>query len=135
VSLFYSILFYSILFYSILILFYSILVYSILVYSILFYSILFYSILFYSILFYSVLFYSTEAEYAYQKGKRIIPLKMEQNYSADGWLGIILGTKLYYEFRYLFYVIKLYLTTVHTSFQIVLKSNKNNCYNYMELFL
>lgn len=28
----------------------------------------------------------------------MIPLKMERNYQPDGWLGILLGTKLFYEF-------------------------------------
>ena len=36
----------------------------------------------------------SEAEYAYQLGKDIIPLMMEKNYKADGWLGMLLGTKL-----------------------------------------
>ena len=36
----------------------------------------------------------SEAEYAYQLGKDIIPLMMEENYKADGWLGMLLGTKL-----------------------------------------
>eukprot|EP00026_Physarum_polycephalum_P003814 Phypoly_transcript_03830.p1 GENE.Phypoly_transcript_03830~~Phypoly_transcript_03830.p1 ORF type:complete len:610 (+),score=59.25 Phypoly_transcript_03830:475-2304(+) len=40
----------------------------------------------------------TEAEYAYTMRKPIIPLKMEKDYSADGWLGALLGSKLYYEF-------------------------------------
>ena len=39
-----------------------------------------------------------EAEYAFHLNKKIIPLKMEGNYKADGWLGIIIGTKLYYDF-------------------------------------
>ena len=36
----------------------------------------------------------SEAEYAYQLEKDIIPLMMEKNYKADGWLGMLLGTKL-----------------------------------------
>ncbi|XP_052765538.1 uncharacterized protein LOC128206875 [Mya arenaria] len=39
-----------------------------------------------------------EAEYAFQKGKRIIPLKMEKGYVPDGWLGFICGAKLFYDF-------------------------------------
>ncbi|KAL4217626.1 hypothetical protein ACF0H5_022368 [Mactra antiquata] len=39
-----------------------------------------------------------EAEYAYQTKKTIIPLKMEKGYYPDGWLGFILGTKLFFEF-------------------------------------
>ena len=38
----------------------------------------------------------TEAEYAYTKKKPLIPVMMEKNYSPDGWLGIIMGSKLYY---------------------------------------
>lgn len=40
-----------------------------------------------------------EAEYAYQRRKRVIPLMMEPSYSPDGWLGIILGSKLWMDFR------------------------------------
>ncbi|KAK3103096.1 hypothetical protein FSP39_016402 [Pinctada imbricata] len=39
-----------------------------------------------------------EAEYAYQLKKTIIPLKMELGYKPDGWLGIMCGTKLFYDF-------------------------------------
>ncbi|XP_076083083.1 uncharacterized protein LOC143054087 isoform X1 [Mytilus galloprovincialis] len=39
-----------------------------------------------------------EAEYAFQLKKKIIPLKMEMNYKADGWLGFIIGAKLFYDF-------------------------------------
>ncbi|XP_060064487.1 uncharacterized protein LOC132544855 [Ylistrum balloti] len=39
-----------------------------------------------------------EAEYAFQKKKKIIPLKMEQNYKPDGWLGFICGAKLFFDF-------------------------------------
>ena len=38
----------------------------------------------------------TEAEYAYTKKKPMIPVMLEKNYTADGWLGIIMGSKLYY---------------------------------------
>ncbi|XP_053382963.1 uncharacterized protein LOC128549690 [Mercenaria mercenaria] len=39
-----------------------------------------------------------EAEYAFQLCKKIIPLKMERGYIPDGWLGFIVGTKLFFEF-------------------------------------
>ncbi|XP_069106093.1 uncharacterized protein [Argopecten irradians] len=39
-----------------------------------------------------------EAEYAFQKKKKIIPLKMEMNYHPDGWLGFICGAKLFFDF-------------------------------------
>lgn len=39
-----------------------------------------------------------EAEYAKQKDKIIIPCKMERGYEACGWLGFLLGSKLFFEF-------------------------------------
>ncbi|KAK2556044.1 hypothetical protein P5673_022047 [Acropora cervicornis] len=41
----------------------------------------------------------SEAEYAYQLRKDIIPLMMQRDYTPDGWLGIILGTRLWIDFR------------------------------------
>ena len=41
----------------------------------------------------------SEAEYAYQLRKDIIPLMMQRDYKPDGWLGMILGTKLWIDFR------------------------------------
>lgn len=40
-----------------------------------------------------------EAEYAFQLGKPIIPLIMQKGYRADGWLGIILGSKIFVDFQ------------------------------------
>ncbi|KAL5003906.1 hypothetical protein ScPMuIL_017362 [Solemya velum] len=40
----------------------------------------------------------TEAEYSFQLRKPMIPLRMQQGYVPDGWLGICLGTKLFYDF-------------------------------------
>ena len=40
----------------------------------------------------------SEAEYTFQRQKPIIPLKMELDYKPDGWLGILVGTKLFYDF-------------------------------------
>lgn len=40
----------------------------------------------------------SEAEYAFQLRKLIIPLKMELNFDAREWLGLIIGTKLIFEF-------------------------------------
>ncbi|CAH1780045.1 unnamed protein product [Owenia fusiformis] len=39
-----------------------------------------------------------EAEYAYNLQKPIVPLLMEKGYRADGWLGMLLGTKLFFNF-------------------------------------
>ncbi|CAF4780583.1 unnamed protein product, partial [Rotaria sp. Silwood2] len=33
-----------------------------------------------------------EAEYAFNRKKHIVPIKMKKDYVADGWLGFILGT-------------------------------------------
>ena len=38
----------------------------------------------------------TEAEYAFQKNKTIIPLKVEADFEPSGWLGPLIGTRLYY---------------------------------------
>ncbi|XP_033750309.1 uncharacterized protein LOC117334666 [Pecten maximus] len=40
----------------------------------------------------------TEAQYAYQVSKEIIPVLMQTKYKPDGWLGILVGSKLFYEF-------------------------------------
>jgi len=40
----------------------------------------------------------TEAEYAFSLKKTIIPLKLEAGYSPDGWLGLLIRSKLYYDF-------------------------------------
>merc|ERR1711927_131478 len=37
-----------------------------------------------------------EAQYGLQKKKAMIPLKLTQGYEADGWLGLLLGTSLWY---------------------------------------
>ena len=41
----------------------------------------------------------SEAEYAYQLRKDIIPLMMQRKYRGDGWLGMLVGTKLWFEFN------------------------------------
>ena len=38
----------------------------------------------------------TEATYAHKLEKNIIPLRLEQCYTPDGWLGILQGMDLYY---------------------------------------
>ena len=42
------------------------------------------------------MFYPSEAEYAFQKDKTIVPLKVEKNFQSTGWLGLLMGTSLYY---------------------------------------
>eukprot|EP01045_Picozoa_sp_COSAG04_P039177 COSAG04_NODE_10850_length_748_cov_1.674884_1_plen_249_part_11 len=37
-----------------------------------------------------------EAQYGLQKKKALIPLKLVQGYEADGWLGLLLGTSMWY---------------------------------------
>ena len=41
----------------------------------------------------------SEAEYAYQLRKDIIPLMMQGKYRGDGWLGMLVGTKLWFDFQ------------------------------------
>jgi hypothetical protein len=38
-----------------------------------------------------------EAEYSLARRKKIIPLMMQENYEPRGWLGMVLGQKLYYK--------------------------------------
>jgi hypothetical protein len=39
-----------------------------------------------------------EAQYGLQKKKPFIPLKLTDDYEADGWLGLMLGTSMWYPF-------------------------------------
>ena len=39
-----------------------------------------------------------EAQYALQKKKAMIPLMLMKGYEADGWLGLLLGTSMWYAF-------------------------------------
>ena len=39
-----------------------------------------------------------EANYAHQQQVDMIPLMMEKGYNAKGWLGLLLGTRVYYRF-------------------------------------
>jgi hypothetical protein len=39
-----------------------------------------------------------EAQYAYQREKEMVPLMMEEGYRPNGWLGMMLGVRLYYVF-------------------------------------
>ena len=39
-----------------------------------------------------------EAQYAYQRQKEMIPVLLEEGYRADGWLGMLLGVRLWYAF-------------------------------------
>ena len=39
-----------------------------------------------------------EAEYAVQKKKKIIVLKLERDYEPTGWLGLICGAQYFHEF-------------------------------------
>lgn len=40
----------------------------------------------------------SEAEYAYSQKKEVVPLLMQRGYKATGWLGAIIGAKLFYDF-------------------------------------
>ncbi len=39
-----------------------------------------------------------EAEYTFQLRKPIVPLMMQRHYKPDGWLGMMVGAKLYINF-------------------------------------
>lgn len=39
---------------------------------------------------------TSEAEYAFERRKLIIPVQVEHGYQPDGWLGMIIGTKFRY---------------------------------------
>ncbi|GAB1597992.1 uncharacterized protein LOC115210823 [Argonauta hians] len=40
----------------------------------------------------------TESEYVFRLRKDIIPLMVQKNYIPDGWLGMLIGTRLYFDF-------------------------------------
>ena len=40
----------------------------------------------------------SEAEYAFNSKKHIVPIKMKNGYKPDGWLGFILGTRMFIDF-------------------------------------
>ena len=40
----------------------------------------------------------SEAEYTYKLRKTFVPLRLENKYNPDGWLGIMIGTKLWFDF-------------------------------------
>ncbi|XP_060568089.1 uncharacterized protein LOC132726752 [Ruditapes philippinarum] len=39
----------------------------------------------------------TEAEYVYRLRKDFVPLRLQREYIPDGWLGILVGTRLYFD--------------------------------------
>ena len=39
-----------------------------------------------------------EAQYAFQQKKDMVPLMLEEGYSPNGWLGMLLGVRLWYGF-------------------------------------
>ena len=39
-----------------------------------------------------------EAQYAMQREVPTVPLMLEEGYRADGWLGMLMGTRLWYGF-------------------------------------
>jgi hypothetical protein len=38
-----------------------------------------------------------EAEYTYKLRKSFIPLRLQHRYVPDGWLGMLIGTRLYFD--------------------------------------
>jgi hypothetical protein len=70
-----------------------------------------------------------EAEYAFQLNKPIIPLIMQENYKADGWLGIIMGSRIFvnfkkYEFEECIRRLKAELANIDKSFSFDKDTNK-----------
>ena len=43
------------------------------------------------------MFFFVEAEYVYRLHKDFVPLRLQQDYVPDGWLGIMVGTRLYFD--------------------------------------
>ena len=43
---------------------------------------------------------SLEAEYAFRLHRPIVPLRVESKYRPDGWLGALIGNKLYFDIGY-----------------------------------
>ena len=39
----------------------------------------------------------SEAEYVYRLRKDFVPLRLQEDYVPDGWLGIMVGTRLYFD--------------------------------------
>lgn len=39
-----------------------------------------------------------EAEYTFRNGKHVVPLRLQTDYNPDGWLGALVGNKLYFDF-------------------------------------
>lgn len=62
-----------------------------------------------------------EAEYAFQLNKPIIPLIMQKDYKPDGWLGIILGSKIFINFMK--YDLDECLRRLRMEIQIIFKDN------------
>ena len=44
------------------------------------------------------IYYYTEAEYTFRLRKNYIPLRLQQGYYPDGWLGALAGSKLVIDF-------------------------------------
>jgi len=47
----------------------------------------------------------SEAEYAEDQKKMIIPLMMEKGFKPKGWLGLLKGSHKYFDFRYYYMVL------------------------------
>ncbi len=42
--------------------------------------------------------FHVEAEYSFRLRKDIVPLLLQSGYVPDGWLGLMVGTRLYFDF-------------------------------------
>ena len=64
----------------------------------------------------------SEAEYAFKRKKHIIPVKMTEEYIPDGWLGFILGTRMYIDFGK--YDFEKAMTLLDNEMQLQMKKRK-----------
>lgn len=64
----------------------------------------------------------SEAEYAFNRKKHIVPIKMKKDYVPDGWLGFILGTRMYIDFGT--YEFEKAIKLLHTEIQLQKKKRQ-----------
>ena len=71
-----------------------------------------------------------EAEYLIQQKKPFIPLLMQKGYKPDGWLGIIVGSKIFIDFTKLEFGTA--MNELNRNLNLVLKSNASNNNNTID---
>ena len=75
-----------------------------------------------------VKFYKIEVEYAVKLNKPMIPLLMQHKYVPQGWLGISVGSKIYYNLA-TYSIEEKYPSLVHEikAYYLVNDNEKDNC--------